>query len=88
MNILFIAKHKRPRIGGVERHLESISKSLSLRGYKITTISEEDIKPPKIKYFGLLYIWYWLFKNRKLITLIAGGKCKNNKTFTIRKYDF
>jgi hypothetical protein len=37
-------------------------------GHRVTTISEEQINPPKIKYLGLLYIWYWLFKNRKLIT--------------------
>jgi hypothetical protein len=68
MKILFIAKHKWPRVGGVERHLKATSSKLYALGYNITTISEEDIKPPHTKYFGLLYIWYWLFKNRELIT--------------------
>lgn len=67
MNILFIAKHKWPHVGGVEKHVERITSILEKISHKITTISEEDINPPKIKLFGLLYIWYWLFKNRKLI---------------------
>ncbi|EKE06133.1 MAG: glycosyl transferase, group 1 family protein [uncultured bacterium] len=67
MNILFIAKYKLPHIGGVEKHLRMINEELKKKNYKITTISEEDIKPPHIKYFGLLYIWFWLFKNRELI---------------------
>lgn len=66
--VLFISKHKWPRVGGVERHTEAICHRLYALGYEISTISEEDIRPPKIKYFGLIYIWYWLFKNRKLIT--------------------
>ena len=68
MKILFLAHHKAPRIGGVEKHLNKITTELRSMKYEVTTISEEDIKPPKIKYFGLLYVWYWLFKNRKLIT--------------------
>jgi len=68
MNILFIAKHKWPHIGGVERHVAQIANCLQSTANTITTISEEDINPPHIKIFGLLYIWYWLFKNRKLIT--------------------
>lgn len=66
--ILFIAKHRHPHIGGVERHLKAIGDRLQVTGNTITTISEEDINPPRIKILGLLYIWYWLFKNRKLIT--------------------
>ncbi|MDP2685148.1 MAG: hypothetical protein Q8P20_09015, partial [bacterium] len=68
MNILFIAKHKWPRIGGVERHTKAICHKLYALGHKTTIISEEDINPPQSKIFGLLYIWYWLFKNRELIT--------------------
>lgn len=73
MEILFIAKHKAPRIGGVEKHIDAISHRLYALGKghlrcKIKTISEEDIKQPHIKYFGLLYVWFWLFKNRILIT--------------------
>ncbi len=67
MNILFIAKYKWPHVGGVEKHVERLTSNLEKIGHKITTISEKDIKPLKIKLFGLLYIWYWLFKNRSLI---------------------
>lgn len=68
MKILFLAHHKFPHIGGVERHIKAVGDKLYALGYKTKTISSEDIKPPQIKYFGLFYIWYWLFKNRKLIT--------------------
>lgn len=68
MKVLFLSHHKWPRVGGVERHLEAISSKLYALGFKTETISEEDINPPKIKYFGLFYIWYRLLKNRKLIT--------------------
>jgi len=67
MNILFISKHKSPHIGGVEKHILEVSKNLKQKGHNIRIISEEDIKPPQIKILGLLYIWYWLFKNRHLI---------------------
>ena len=70
MNILFLTHHKHPRVGGVERHLKFLISNLKSTNTDIVikTISEEDIKPPHIKIFGLLYIWYWLFKNRELIT--------------------
>lgn len=67
MQILFISKHKHPHIGGVEKHINQISKQLEKIGYSITTISEEDIKQPQIKIIGLLYIWIWLFRNRRFI---------------------
>lgn len=67
MKILFIAKHKWPRIGGVEVHIRELKEELLKKNYEITTISEEDINYPHIKIVGLLYIWHWLFKNRKLI---------------------
>lgn len=68
MKILFITHHKWPRIGGVEKHIKNLSEKLRVNNYEVTTISEEDIKPPHFKYIGLFYIWYWLFKNRDLIT--------------------
>jgi len=70
MNILFLTHHKHPHIGGVERHLQFLIFNLQFlnKDIKIKTISEEDIKQPHIKIFGLLYIWYWLLKNRSLIT--------------------
>lgn len=67
MKILFLAQHKWPHVGGVERHLQQVSLSLRKKGHKMTTISSEDIKYPHIKFFGLFYIWYWLWKHRELI---------------------
>lgn len=67
MNILFLTNHKWPHVGGVEKHIYEISKRLKVKGGSVRTISERDINYPKIKLIGLLYIWYWLFKNRKLI---------------------
>lgn len=67
MKVLFISKHKHPHIGGVEKHIEKVGSRLEKMGYDITSISEEDIKQPLIKIIGLLYIWYWLFKNVNLI---------------------
>ena len=67
MNILFISEYYWPHVGRVERHVHEISLNLKKKGHKVTIISEEDIKYPHIKYFGLLYIWYWFFKNRDLI---------------------
>lgn len=68
MKILFLSKYPTTHIGGVETHIRQITKNLISQGYKTTTITSEDIKPPRIKYLGLLYIWYWLFKNKHLIT--------------------
>ncbi|MEK7550909.1 MAG: glycosyltransferase [Patescibacteria group bacterium] len=68
MKILFLAQHKWPHIGGVEKHIRAVSEELRKKNYDVKIISEEDIKYPKIKFLGLLYIWFWLFKNRNLIT--------------------
>ncbi len=67
MKILFLAHHKWPHVGGVEKHCERVSNSLQRLGHKVKIISEEDIKYPHIKFLGLIYVWFWLFKNRKLI---------------------
>ena len=67
MKILFISRYCWPHVGGVEKHAERVADSLRQRGNKVKIISEEDIKYPHIKYLGLLYIWYWFFKNRDLI---------------------
>lgn len=68
MKILFLSKYPTTHIGGVERHVREVGFRVQGSGHSLKTITEEQIKQPKIKYFGLLYIWYWLFKNRKLIT--------------------
>lgn len=67
MKILFISKYPTTHVGGVERHIERIANIIQQAGNTITVISERDIKYPHIKFVGLLYIWFWFFKNRKLI---------------------
>lgn len=67
MKILFLSYYASPHIGGVEKHVERVANALQQKGYEVKLISEKDIKYPHIKFFGLLYIWFWLFKNRKLI---------------------
>jgi glycosyltransferase involved in cell wall biosynthesis len=67
MKILFLVQHKWPHVGGVEKHVFELSKNLKVKGESVKTVSEEDIKYPHIKFFGLLYIWFWLFQNRRLI---------------------
>ncbi len=67
MKILFLSKYPTAHIGGVERHVRAVGDRLQVKGYRVTTVSEEQIKPPHKKLIGLLHIWYWLFKNRKLI---------------------
>jgi len=54
-------------VGGVEKHVDRITERLKHKGHNVKVISEEDIKYPHIKFLGLLYIWFWLFKNRNLI---------------------
>ena len=67
MNILFIAKHKFPHIGGVEKHVYEVSREIVKKGHRVKIISGEDIKYPKVKFVGLFYIWFCFFTNRKLI---------------------
>lgn len=67
MKILFISKYPTTHIGGVETHIRFLTKILKSKKQEVSIISEEQIKPPHIKYFGLIYIWLWFFKNRKLI---------------------
>ncbi|MCX6706307.1 MAG: glycosyltransferase family 4 protein [Candidatus Woesebacteria bacterium] len=77
MRILFLAHHVWPHVGGVEKHVDRIAKELQRKGHVVRIISEKDptsprlrgtsIKYPKVKFLGLLYIWFWLFRNRNLI---------------------
>ncbi len=67
MKILMITRKVWPHIGGVERHIAEVSKVLERKGNKVKIISEGDINYPHIKFLGLLFIWFWFFKNRKLI---------------------
>lgn len=67
MKILFLTRRAWPEIGGVERHIKEVSLRLKRKGHIVRIISEKDIKYPHVKFIGLLYIWFWFFKNRKLI---------------------
>lgn len=69
MKILFLTRRAWPDLGGVEKHVKEVSFHLRKMGHKVTIISELDIGYPNIKFLGLFYIWFWLFKNRKLIYL-------------------
>ena len=67
MKIVFLTRRAAPQIGGVESHIEQIAKCLRSTANEVKIISEADIKYPHLKFIGLIYIWFWLFKNRKLI---------------------
>lgn len=67
MKILFLTRRKHPDVGGVETHISKVSRVLKYKGYRVTTISAKNIGYPSIKFLGLVYIWFWLFKKRKLI---------------------
>lgn len=67
MKILFFTRRAWPDIGGVEKHVGEVAKALEKKGHSVRIISERDIKYPHIKFFGLLFIWFWLFRNRNII---------------------
>lgn len=68
MRILFLTRKSWPDIGGVEKHIYEVTKILRKKGHVVKIVVEKDIKPPHIKFIGLICIWIWLFKNRKLVT--------------------
>lgn len=84
MKILFIAHYFYPHIGGVEKHVLEVAKSLVQKGNEVTILTERYDKSlkdketvngikvvrfsyPHIKLIGLKFIWWNIFKNRKLI---------------------
>lgn len=67
MNILFLTHYRCPHVGGVEKHIEKIGNEFRLKKNKVDVISKNNINYPVIKILGLLYIWFWIFNNRKLI---------------------
>ncbi len=83
MRVLFFSRLFYPHIGGVEKHVAEISKRLARLGYQVGIITEElntvisKPKSKKIKVYRIpigaseklkkFWIWWWLFKNRKLI---------------------
>lgn len=82
MKILFISHFYYPHVGGVEKHVEELSKRLIEQGHEITIVTEKlekteeketidgikvfRIPYPKIKFLGLLAIWFWFLKNYNL----------------------
>jgi glycosyltransferase involved in cell wall biosynthesis len=67
MKILFLTHYYFPHVGGVEKHVFEIKKCLEKKGNSVKVISGADIEYPNIKFLGLVYIWFWFFKNRKII---------------------
>jgi glycosyltransferase involved in cell wall biosynthesis len=74
-NILIFTPSFFPKIGGVERHLSETIPYLKKSGYSIKVITEDNVENkkskfrvfrfsyPKIRFFGLLTIWWKIFKN-------------------------
>lgn len=83
MRILMITHYFYPRIGGVEKVIMELVENLPEHTISIITEKHEsnlkDIEKfnswtkvyrfqyPHKKYIGLIYIWKWIFNNRKLI---------------------
>src|SRR4030042_695439 len=84
MEILFLTKLYEPHVGGVERHIREVARYLSKdnRLTVITEKFDKTLKSkeiidnikvirfvyPRIKFIGILFIWMWFFRNRKLIS--------------------
>lgn len=64
MQILMLSRFYYPHVGGVEKHIHEISKRLIKKGHKIHIIKTSY---PKIKFIGLLVVWFQLFKQIGLI---------------------
>lgn len=54
-------------MGGVEAYIREVTKELENKKHKVKIISENNIKYPHIRFFGLLCIWFWLWQNKRLI---------------------
>jgi glycosyltransferase involved in cell wall biosynthesis len=84
MKILFITHYFSPHIGGVEKHVQEVAKSLERKGNSVVILTEkydkllkdteivDGIKVvrfsyPHIKFLGIKFIWWQIFRNRKLI---------------------
>lgn len=67
MKILLLTRRAWPKVGGVEKHIGEIKKVFEKKGHRVKVISEADIKYPRTKFLGLLFIWKWLFEHKKLI---------------------
>jgi glycosyltransferase involved in cell wall biosynthesis len=82
MKIVFVSRHFHPHLGGVEKHIEKITDLLIKQGHRIDVICEKvphtqsyskkgsidiyRVDYQKKKLLGLVQIWLWFIKNRKL----------------------
>jgi glycosyltransferase involved in cell wall biosynthesis len=80
MRVLFLARRFYPDIGGVEKHVEELSKLLIKQGHSVTVVTESQGKESSIdeinivrvgklpdSWFKKFYIWKWFWLNRSLI---------------------
>ncbi len=65
MKIVFLCRFSAYRVGGVETHVKKVAAGLENKGHTVNIIS--NIKYPKIKFLGLLVIWWQLLKTFKVI---------------------
>ncbi|MDA8235872.1 MAG: glycosyltransferase [Clostridia bacterium] len=93
--ILMMTSFYSPKIGGVEKHVEKVSKVLASWGYriKIVTYKHEDnlndmefidgIQVFRMSYGlnGRFAVWKWLWRNKKLITDADIVHCHDYGTF-------
>lgn len=68
MKIIMLTRRAWPEIGGVEKHIHQIGEILKRKGHKVGVISAKDIKYPKVKFLGILFIWFWMLKNIDIFT--------------------
>lgn len=83
MKVVFVAKYYLPHIGGVEKHIFELTKRLKIKKIRIVIVCEQTegtgkrdivdgvavyrLRYPHTKVLGLLSIWWWFWKHRKLI---------------------
>lgn len=60
MKILFLARYKWPRVGGVEKHVHLVSKELESRGHTIKILTEAEVGKDKWE------IWRNVWKYKEL----------------------
>lgn len=60
MKILFLARYKWPRVGGVEKHVEMLSRELITRGHVIKILTEKEVGEDKWE------IWRNIWKYKEL----------------------
>lgn len=62
MNILFLTRLSYPHVGGVEKHIEMLSKELKKRGHVIKILTEVEVGKNKWE------IWKNIWKYKQLFT--------------------